>query len=123
MADAAPTPVIKTIPKPHDRHLRDQPSALSREIVSRLGAGVVDADLKHRKTALQFDRALLCAFFGAELGLKSSIDFEGKTGFRQFDRSAWHWESIVIGAACASGYGESGTADKSVPATVEGIAP
>jgi hypothetical protein len=66
---------------------------------------------------------VLCAFFGAELGLKSSIDFEGKTGFGQFDRSAGHSESIVIGAACASGYGESGTADKPVLKTVEGAAP
>jgi hypothetical protein len=53
-----------------------------------LGTGVVDSDLKHRKAALQFDRAVFCAFFGAELGLQSSIDFEGKTGFWRFDRSA-----------------------------------
>jgi hypothetical protein len=62
-----------------------------------LGAGVVDAYLKHRKTALQFDRAVFCTFFGAELGLQPSIDFEGETGFGQFDRSAGHSESIVIG--------------------------
>ena len=67
--------------------------------MSRLGGGVVDADLKHRKTALQFDRAVLCAFLGAELGLQSTIDFEGKTRFGRFDRSAGHSESIVIGGS------------------------
>jgi hypothetical protein len=60
---------------------------------------VVDADLKHRKPAFQFDRAVFCAFHGAELGLQSPIDFEGKTGFWQFDRSAVHSESIVIGGS------------------------
>ena len=69
------------------------------QIVSRLGGGVVDAYLKHRKTAPQFDRAVFCAFLGAELGLQSSIDFEGKTGFWQLDRSAGHSESIVIGGS------------------------
>ena len=79
---------------------------LSRQIVSRLRRGVVDEDLKHGETALQFNGAVLCAFLGAELRLQPSIDFEGETGFRRFDRSA---------AATASGYGESGTADKPVP--------
>ena len=74
-------------------------SAQSRQLVPRLGGGVVDADLKHREPALQFDRAVLCAFFGGELGLQSSINFEGKTGFRHFDRSAGHSESIVIGGS------------------------
>src|SRR3984957_8096152 len=100
--------------------LGPRPSALSRQIVSRLGGGVVDADLKHRKPALQFDRAVFCAFLGAELGLQSSIDFEGKTGFWQFDRSAGHSESMVIGCSVPSGYGESGTAGKSVPMAAEG---
>jgi hypothetical protein len=90
--------------------------------VSQLGAGVVDADLKHRETAFQFDRAVFCAFLGAELGLQSSIDFEGKTGFWQFDRSAGHSESMVIGCSVASGYGESGSVDKPVFMIVEGVA-
>jgi hypothetical protein len=65
-----------------------------------LGGGVVAADLKHRKpAALQFDRAVFCAFLGAELGLQSSIDFEGKTGFWQSDRSGGHSESVVIGGS------------------------
>ena len=76
---------------------RRETSALTRQIVSRLGAGIVDAYLKHRKTALQFERSVLCAFLGAELGLQSSIYFEGETGFRQFDRSAGHSESVVGG--------------------------
>jgi hypothetical protein len=42
---------------------------------------------------------VFCAFLGAELGLQSPIDFEGKTGFWQFDRSAGHSESIVIGGS------------------------
>jgi hypothetical protein len=88
-----------------------------------LGVGIVDAYLKHGKTALQFDRAAFCTFPGAELGLKSAVDFEGKTGFWQLDRSAGHSQSIVMAAACASGYGESGTADKPVPMIVEGVAP
>jgi len=95
-------------------------SALSREIVSRLGAGVVDAYLSENGASL--DRAVALRFPGAELGLQSSINFKGKTGFWRFGRSAGHSESIVIRAACASGYGESGTADKPVPMTVEGVA-
>jgi hypothetical protein len=61
-----------------------------------LSGGVIDAYLEHRKTALQFDRAVLRTFLGAELGLQSSIDFEGKTGFGQFDRLAGHSESVVV---------------------------
>ena len=49
------------------------------------------------KTALQFDRTLLGTFLGAELGLQSSVDFKRETGFWQFDRSAGHSESKVIG--------------------------
>jgi hypothetical protein len=74
-----------------------EPQPLTGQIVSRLGAGVVDSDLKHRKPAFQFDRAAFCAFLGAELGLQSSIDFKRETGFWQFDRSAGHSESKVIG--------------------------
>jgi len=65
------------------------PSQL-RDSSAALGSHDANRGDVHRKTALQFDRAVLCAFFGAELGLQSSIDFEGKTGFRQFDRSAGH---------------------------------
>jgi hypothetical protein len=65
---------------------------------------------------------VFCAFLGAELGLQSSIDFEGKTGFWQFDRSAGHSESMVIGCSVPSAYGESGTAGKSVPMAAEGVA-
>src|SRR5260370_23720219 len=85
------------------------------QIVSRLGGGVVDAYLKHRKTAFQFDRPVLGTFLGAELGLQATIDFEGKTGFGQFDCLAGHSVSVVVGSNCASGYGESGTTHKSVP--------
>jgi hypothetical protein len=90
------------------------PLALSREIVSRLGTGVVDAYLKHGKTALQFGRPAFCTFPGAELGLRSAVDFEGKPGFRQFGRSAGHSESIVVGSSLRIGYGESGSAGKPV---------
>jgi hypothetical protein len=55
--------------------------ALNWQVVSRLGARVVDAYLKHREAAFQFDRAALCAFLGAELGLQSPIYFDGETGF------------------------------------------
>jgi hypothetical protein len=51
---------------------------LKRQIVSRLGGGIVDADLKHRKTALQFERTLLGTFPGAELGLQATIDSRAK---------------------------------------------
>jgi hypothetical protein len=61
-----------------------------------LGGGVVDAYLKRRKTALQFDRAVLGTFLRAELGLKATIDFEGETGFGHFDRSAGHSVSVVM---------------------------
>jgi hypothetical protein len=64
-----------------------------------LGGGVVDAYLKRRKTALQFNGAMLGTFLGAELGLKATIDFEGETGFGQFDRSAGHSGSVVIGGS------------------------
>jgi len=53
-----------------------------------LGGGVVDAYLKRRKTALQFNGAML-----------GTIDFEGETGFGQFDRSAGHSGSVVIGGS------------------------
>jgi hypothetical protein len=53
--------------------------------------------MKHRKPAFQFDRAVLFAFLGAELGLQSSVDFKRETGFWKFDRSAGHSESKVIG--------------------------
>jgi hypothetical protein len=70
---------------------------LDRQIVSRLGGGIVDADLKHRKTALQFDRTLLGTFLGAELGLQATIDFESETVFGQFNRSDGHSETVVVG--------------------------
>jgi hypothetical protein len=67
------------------------------QIVSRLGGGVVDAYLKHRKTVFQFDRPVLGTFLGAELGLQATIDFEGETGFGQFDCLAGHSVSVVVG--------------------------
>ena len=66
--------------------------------MSRLGAGIVDAYLEHRKAALQFDRTVFCAFPGAELGLQPSVYLDGKTEFRQFDRAAGHSKSVVVGA-------------------------
>jgi hypothetical protein len=54
---------------------------LKEQIVSRLGGGIVDAYLKHRKTALQFDRAPFGTFLGAELGLQATIDFESEARF------------------------------------------
>ena len=65
--------------------------------MSRLGGGVVDAYLKHRKTAFQFDRPVLGTFLGAELGFQATIDFEGETGFGQFDCLAGHSVSVVVG--------------------------
>jgi hypothetical protein len=41
--------------------------------MSRLGAGIADPYLKHRKTALQFDRAALRAFLGAEPKLEPRV--------------------------------------------------
>ena len=64
--------------------------------MSRLGGGI-DAYLEHRKTALQFGRALLGTFPGAELGLQATIDFESETVFRQFNRSDAHSETMVVG--------------------------
>jgi hypothetical protein len=58
-----------------------------------LGGGIVDAYLKHRKTALQFDRTLLGTFLRAELGLQATIDFKGETDFGQFIRSVGHSEN------------------------------
>ena len=71
---------------------------LDRQIVSRLSGGVIDTYLKHRKTTLQFDRTVLGTFLGAELGLQATIDFEGETGFGQFDCLAGHSVSVVVGA-------------------------
>jgi hypothetical protein len=65
--------------------------------VSRLGGGIVDAYLKHRKTTFQFDRTLLGTFLGAELGLQATIDFESETVFGQFNRSNGHSETVVVG--------------------------
>jgi hypothetical protein len=66
--------------------------------MSRLGAGIVDTYLEHWKATLQFDRTVFCAFLGAELGLKPSVYLDGKTGFGQFDRSAGHSKSVIVGA-------------------------
>jgi hypothetical protein len=63
-----------------------------------LSGGVIDTYLKHRKTTLQFDRTVLGTFPGAELGLQATIDFEGETGFGQFDCSTGHSVSVVVGA-------------------------
>jgi hypothetical protein len=52
---------------------------LKGQIVSRLGGGIVDAYLKHRKTALQLIARPLGTFLGAELGLQATIDFESET--------------------------------------------
>jgi hypothetical protein len=70
---------------------------LKGQIVSRLGGGIVDANLKHRKTAFQLDRTLLGTFLGAELGLQATIDFESETVFGQFNRSNGHSETVVVG--------------------------
>ena len=70
---------------------------LKRQIVSRLGGGIVDAYLKHRKATLQFDRTLLGTFLSAELGLQATIDFESETVFGQFNRSDGHSETVVVG--------------------------
>jgi hypothetical protein len=59
-----------------------------------LSGGVKDPDLKHRETALQFIRTVLCTFQGAKLGLDATIDFEGETVFGQFNRSAGHLKSV-----------------------------
>jgi hypothetical protein len=65
--------------------------------VSRLGGGVVDAYLKHRKTTFQFDGTLLGTFLGAELGLQATIDFESETACGQFNRLGGHSETVVVG--------------------------
>jgi hypothetical protein len=62
---------------------------LKEQIVSRLGGGIVDAYLKHRKTALQFDRAPFGTFLGAELGLQATIDFEKKPVFWAVQSFGW----------------------------------
>ncbi|WP_426434070.1 hypothetical protein [Bradyrhizobium genosp. P] len=62
-----------------------------------MGAGVVDPDLKHRKTPLQFDRAKLSTFLGAEFGLEASVDLDRETCFGQFGRSTWHSKPVIIG--------------------------
>jgi hypothetical protein len=66
---------------------------LKGQIVSRLGGGIVDANLKHRKTAFQLDRTLLGTFLGAELGLQATIDFESETVSGEFNRSDGHSEN------------------------------
>ena len=92
------------------------------QIVSRLGRGVVDAYLKHRKTAFQFDRPVLGTFLGAELGFQATIDFEGETGFGQFDCLAGHSVSVDRWRhGVRSGYSESGMADKAVLRTVKSM--
>jgi hypothetical protein len=65
--------------------------------VSRLGGGIVDPYLKHRKTTFQFDCTLLGTFLGAKLGLQATIDFESETAFGQFNRSGGHSVTVVAG--------------------------
>jgi hypothetical protein len=74
---------------------------LEGQIVSRLGGGIVDAYPEHRKTALQFGRALLGTFPGAELCLQATIDFESETVFGQISRSDGHSETAVMAHAAS----------------------
>jgi hypothetical protein len=72
---------------------------LSRQLVPGVGVGVIDPYLKHWETALQFYRAELGAFLSGELGLHTSVDLDGKTGFGQLDRSGRHSNSFEVGVA------------------------
>jgi len=56
-------------------------SQLRRQFVSRFGACVVDADLKHREAALQLESAAHRAFAGAEFGLEKPVYLNGETAF------------------------------------------
>jgi hypothetical protein len=49
------------------------------------------------QTAFQFDRPVLGTFLGAELCLQATIDFEGETGFGQFDCLAGRSVSVGDG--------------------------
>ena len=64
---------------------------------------------------------MLGTFLGAELGLQATINFEGKTRFGLFDRSARHSKSVVMLAWSPIWLGESGMADKAVLRTVKSM--
>jgi hypothetical protein len=71
----------------------DKVERLCRDVMPRLCRDFVDSNLKHRKATLQLQGALLGPFFGREFGVQTTIDFERKSGFRQFDVGADHFES------------------------------
>jgi hypothetical protein len=86
-----------------------------------MGAGIVNPDLKHRKTPRQFDRAELSTFLSAEFGLQSSVDLDGETCFGQFGGSTRHSKPVIIGVK-GIWLGESGPGHKAGPTVVESLA-
>ena len=79
-----------------DTPTRATATGLKAVLVQRQTPDTMSAALAYGKVVVEFDSALLGTFLGAELGRKATIDFEGETGFGQFDRSAGHSESVVI---------------------------
>ncbi len=81
-------------------------------LVPRLGCGVKNTNLEHRKTLLQLDRASYCPLFRAELGFDAPIDFKSESGLwknRRVERHVVRSGSKLWVLAC---YGESGCSDQ-----------
>ena len=85
------------------------------DVVPGLRRGIVDSYLKHREAAFQLLRAASGAFRCREPGLQLAVDFDRKTGCRQFGMDLWHLQVIQVGCAPlarAFSYGESVGQDK-----------
>jgi hypothetical protein len=71
------------------------------DVVPGLRRGIVDSYLKHREAAFQLLRAASGAFRCREPGLQLAVDFDRKTGCRQFGMDLWHLQVIQVGCRAA----------------------
>jgi hypothetical protein len=74
-----PAPPARSAGKTCDNELKSR-----NNVVPGLRRGIVDSYLKHREAAFQLLRAASGAFRCREPGLQLAVDFDRKTGCRQF---------------------------------------
>jgi hypothetical protein len=67
------------------------------DVVPGLRRGIVDSYLKLREAAFQLLRAASGAFRCREPGLQLAVDFDRKTGSRQFGMNLWYLQVIQMG--------------------------
>lgn len=85
-------------PRLADAHKQKNPLTLESEdldFLARIGLRVIDPDLKHGKTLLEFFSTCPCAILGCKFGFQSAIHFERVTRGRQFTIGCNHFIPIV----------------------------